>query len=79
MASPSEVKIYLQERGRSSLPELAVHFGVSADTMRALLWPWLSKKKVRCIAGASHCGGSCSKGCCCAGAAAEIYEWSGGG
>lgn len=82
MASPSELKVFLKAHRRASLADMAVHFGVSNDTVRALLEPWIAKRKVRRIAPANanpanaspSCGGVCG-GCCCASSAAEVYAW----
>jgi putative ferrous iron transport protein C len=75
MASPSEVKAYLKQRRRSSLSEMAVHFGIAEDTVRALLEPWLLKNKVHRIEAGAACSGSCSKSSCCGAVMTPVYEW----
>jgi hypothetical protein len=74
MASPSDVKTYLKQHRRSSLTEMAIHFGVNDDTMQALIEPWLAKNKVQRIDAPASCGKSCG-GCSCGGAVSATYAW----
>jgi hypothetical protein len=75
MASPSDVKAYLKQHRRSSLTDMAIHFGVSADTMNALIEPWLAKNKVQRLDGEKSCNKPCSKSGGCCGTISPIYEW----
>lgn len=75
MAIPSDVKAYLKQHRRSSLSEMAIHFGVSDDTMRTLLDPWLIKNKVQRVEAGAACRGSCAKASCCGAVVTPVYEW----
>ncbi len=69
--TPSAVKAYLVERHRATLTDIAVHFGSSPDAVRQVLGQWMTKGRVRLLA-----GGTCSgKTCSCAQKTEEIFEW----
>jgi putative ferrous iron transport protein C len=68
--TPSEVKVYLVERHRAALGDIAVHFGSSPDAVRQVLGHWLAKGRVRLLTERS-----CAGGCSCAKRPDEVYEW----
>jgi len=67
----TEVKTYLQDKGKAPLIDVAHHFKVTPDTMKDMLEHWIRKGKVRRLK-----GNTCDKGCCQADPInLEIYEW----
>lgn len=69
--TPSAVKAYLADRQRSTLSDIAIHFGSSPDAVRQVLQVWMDKGRVRCLAD----GGCAGKTCACAKKPEDIYEW----
>jgi hypothetical protein len=67
-----EIKVYLKERGRAPLSDIALHLGSDPDAVRGMLECWIRKGKVRKLLAGASCNSSCST---CDPAAAEIYEW----
>lgn len=67
-----DLKMYLSTRGRASVAEMAVHFGSSADVVRALVDRWRSRDCIRLV---RHCGLCSGGGDCDSRAATEVYEW----
>lgn len=69
-----QLRDYLQQRGRSRLSDIAIHFNTQNDAVQFALAEWEKRGKVRNLqAGCSSekCGGSC-----CSSAEPEpVYEW----
>lgn len=72
----AQLRDYLSARRRVPLSDLAVHFDVEPDALRAMLATLIQKGRVRQIASGPTCAGCCG---CAANAPAEIYEWVGTG
>ena len=68
----SDIRHYLQERGQSTLADIALHFDIEPDTARGMLDVWVKKGRVQRRSATSSCGTSCSQ---CDTAATEIYVW----
>lgn len=68
----SDLRSYLQQKGRVSLNELVLHFHVDANALRGMLEKWIGKGKVRLMSANSNCGTNCCK---CDPLLTEIYEW----
>lgn len=68
----SDIRKYLQDRGQSSLADIAVHFDVEPDAVRGMLETWIKKGKLNRRSATTSCGTSCSQ---CDTAATEIYVW----
>lgn len=69
-----EIRDYLQQRGSTSLHDVATHFDISPDTARFALNYWQRKGKIREQAVACGSGGCGGKNC--GGTqAATTYEW----
>ncbi len=66
----SQLKAYLSQHKRASLPDLANHFQSDPETVKAMLQHWQHKGKVQHI----HVK-SCQKGCCSGGKNIDVYEW----
>lgn len=64
-----EIRNYIQQRGESSLNDVAIHFDISKEAAKLALEYWIKKGKIA-EQGAS-CGSSCN-GC---GDADESYQW----
>ena len=70
----SELKVYLRERGRAPIGDLANRFDADPEAIRGMLDVWIRKGRVKRLnAEAGDCGG-CSK---CDAFDLEIYEWRG--
>lgn len=68
----SDIRRYLEERGRASLSDIALHLDSDPEAVRGMLDVWMRKGKVRKELMTASCGGSCNK---CASATTEIYAW----
>lgn len=70
----SEIRNYLQERGRAPLTDLAHRFDMDEDALRGMLDLWVKKGKVTIHNPDGACGGctACDLG------SQEICEWTGG-
>lgn len=68
----SDIRRYLQQRGRASLADIAVHFDTDPDAVRGMLAVWMRKGRVHRQTATASCGSSCSK---CQATATEIYVW----
>jgi hypothetical protein len=68
----SDLKIYLRDNGRASLPAMARHFEADAEVLRGMLDVWVRKGTVRVSPPDGHCDGctACHTRC------DEIYEWA---
>ncbi|WP_334175387.1 FeoC-like transcriptional regulator [Pseudoxanthobacter sp.] len=76
MATLSDVKAYLRQRGRASEGDIAIALDTSAENARALLEMWQGKQRVRLVTAA--CGTCGSHICSCAATPAHsIWEWIG--
>ncbi|WP_101339900.1 FeoC-like transcriptional regulator (plasmid) [Cereibacter azotoformans] len=68
-----DIRRLVQERGRVTLTDLALHFGRDPEAMRGMLDHWIAKGLVRRTVdpgcASSGCGG------CSAGRSVEIFEW----
>lgn len=69
----SDVRDYLQQRGRATLADIALHFDTEPDAVRGMLQVWIRKGKVHKQAATASCGGSCTQ---CDPASTEIYVWN---
>lgn len=73
MATPSDLKAYLQ--GREAIPMMALsqHFHKDPAVLRDMLSHWIRKGKVRL----AKVEGSCRSGCggCSAANQEEVYTW----
>jgi putative ferrous iron transport protein C len=71
----SDIRIFLSERHRASLTEIALRLKVPPEAARGMLDHWIRKGRVCRLA--AVCGGGCRRGCggCSESAANEIYEW----
>ena len=64
------VKRYMQDRGRVTVPELAIGLDTTPDHVRGLLEMWRAKQRVRLIPGScGSCGKGLFGGCDCAASA----------
>lgn len=70
--TPSQVKAYLQERGRASLTDIAVHFSSSPEAARQVVQLWRDKGRVRLLT--ESCCGTTS--CNCGKKPDDVYEWA---
>jgi len=70
----ADLKTYLAENGRATMPALARRFGADEDALRAMLAVWVAKGRVRAI----EPGGACAGCTACAVGRCESYEWIGG-
>ena len=68
----SDIRNYLQDRGQSSLSDIALHFDIEPDAARGMLDIWIRKGMLQRRAATSSCGTNCSQ---CDTAATEIYVW----
>ena len=68
----SDIGKYLQDRGQSSLADIALHFDIEPEAARGMLDIWIRKGKLQRRSATSSCGTSCSQ---CDTAATEIYVW----
>lgn len=69
----TELKIYLQEKKRVTLIDIALHFSTSPEAMRGMLEHWIRKEKLRLLPIDSVCS---DRSCCkCNPMSLEIYEW----
>ena len=68
----SDLRTYLRDHGRASLPVMARHFGTDAEVVRGMLDVWVRKGAVRLCPPAGHCDGctACHTRC------DAIYEWA---
>jgi DNA-binding IclR family transcriptional regulator len=67
-----DLKNYLRQQRQASLTELARHFRLEPDTVRAMLGHWQRKGKVVEVP-----SGACGKAClgCHSAPGVEIYRW----
>ncbi|MGD9544100.1 MAG: FeoC-like transcriptional regulator [Methylocystis sp.] len=78
MATLSAAKLFMENRGRASVAEIATALDTTPDVARSLLEIWRTKKKARRVIGmCAACGESASCACACAGGAdlTDVYEW----
>ena len=68
----SDIRDYLQDRGQSTLADIALHFDIEPDAARGMLDIWIKKGKLQRRSATGSCGISCSQ---CDTAATEIYVW----
>lgn len=71
----SEIRHYLQQHGRVSLADIALHLDTPPEAVRGMLETLLRKGRIRRHLLNSACGSSCCK---CDAAATEQYEWAAG-
>ena len=69
----SDIRDYLQDRGQSTLADIALHFDIEPDAARGMLDLWIKKGKLQRRSATASCGTSCSQ---CDTAATEIYIWN---
>lgn len=72
MASPSELKEFLSQRGPVPLMDLAHHFHKEPEVIRDRLDHWVRKGKVRLTKANVACQSQC---CGCGPGPAELCEW----
>jgi hypothetical protein len=78
MATLSAAKLFMENRGRASVSEIAVALETTPDVARSLLEIWQAKKKARLVIGmCAVCGKAASCEFACAGGAdlTDVYEW----
>jgi putative ferrous iron transport protein C len=69
----ADLREYLRDKGRASLSDLVLHFGVDPHALRGMLGKWIHKGRVRLSTpGGTACGTTC---CQCDPLLTEIYEW----
>lgn len=68
----AEVQGYLREKGRVSVAQMELHFGVEPDALRGMLDRLVRKGRARKLPTPRLCGG-CS---ICAPETIEFYEWT---
>ena len=70
----SEIRSYLQERGRAPLADLALRFDMDEAALRGMLDLWVRKGKITIHAPEEGCDGctACNVG------SREVCEWTGG-
>lgn len=71
----SELRDYLEARGRASLQELALHFDTEPDALRGMLAHWIRKGRASRRSAGVSCGSRCTQ---CDPASVEIYVWGDG-
>lgn len=70
----SDLRAYLQERGRAPIADLANRFDADPAAVRGMLETYIRKGRVRRVGGDEvQCGG-CAK---CDASQLEVYEWVG--
>jgi predicted ArsR family transcriptional regulator len=67
----SELKSYLRQRKRASLPDMANRFDADAEALRGMLGVLENKGLVRKLSQQTACGSGCGK---CDQAGFELYE-----
>jgi putative ferrous iron transport protein C len=67
----TDIKHYLQERGKAPLLDMSLHFDMEQDALRGLLEQWIRKGKVRKLPAGTTCSGCTS----CDPVDIEIYAW----
>ena len=72
MAGLGDIRTYLVENGRASLPVMARHFGADATVLRGMLDVWVRKGRVRLCPPEGTCDGCTA----CLTRCAEVYEWT---
>lgn len=80
MALLLQVKSYVQDRGSTSLMDIANKFETSPDALRGMLEHWVRKGVIVRQDFADGCGGckpSPSCGACGTSATFEFYSWKG--
>lgn len=71
----SEIRDYLQARGRASIGDLATRFDAEPDAVRGMLQTYIRKGRVRQLGWSQSLCAGCTK---CEPAQVEVYEWLGG-
>lgn len=72
----SEIRDYLQARGRASIGDLATRFDAEPDAVRGMLRTYIRKGRVRQLGWSQNLCSGCTK---CEPAQVEVYEWLGSG
>lgn len=70
----TDIKQYMQQHGRATLGDLALHFRVDPEAMRGMLDVWVAKGKVAPLELQANCNTSCPLAC--ADSAMTIFEWT---
>lgn len=70
----SEIRDYLQARGRASIGDLATRFDAEPDAVRGMLQTYIRKGRVRQLGWSENLCAGCTK---CEPAQVEVYEWLG--
>ena len=69
----SELRDYLQIRGRATIADLSARFDTEPDALRGMLQKWIGKGKVERLVSDNNCGGCCK----CDDGSSELYLWKG--
>ncbi|MEE9342970.1 MAG: FeoC-like transcriptional regulator [Gammaproteobacteria bacterium] len=68
----SDLRKYLEERGQTSLGDIALHFDASPEALQGMLDIWIRKGKIEKRSATASCGSSCNQ---CEPTATELYVW----
>lgn len=71
----TDIRDYLQIKGRASLQELARHFNVQETAMQQMLTFWITKQKVKLNRQPLAQTQSCSDCSSCNDSTHQIYSW----
>lgn len=69
----AQIRSYLQQRGQTSLQDVAIHFDISPEAARFALQYWQKQGKLRPLR--ASCNSSC--GSCGDSEDKDIYQWAG--
>lgn len=70
--SLTDIRTYLVENGRATLPAMARHFDADAEVLRGMLDIWIRKGRVRLCPPEDHCDGCTA----CLTRCVDVYEWT---
>ena len=68
----SELRDYIKIQQKVAMVDIANHFQMDADVLRAMLDKWVSKGKIKKTSLETGCGTSCCK---CDPNLTDIFEW----
>jgi putative ferrous iron transport protein C len=68
----SELRVYLADRKRAPLADMASRFDTDPDALRGMLAVLERKGRVRRLSPGAGCSGGCCK---CDPASVEVFEW----
>ncbi|EEW23906.1 FeoC-like transcriptional regulator [Rhodobacter ferrooxidans] len=71
-----DIRAYVQDRGRASLSDIALHFRRDPEALRGMLAHWVAKGTLRHQIAAPSCAKSTGcGGCSCDASGFETYEF----